>query len=216
MKYFFLTMSFLMLSCKADKKYHQVQEPGAFQGSDTSLQAIATFQKKLNAEFKNPETSPLPDRYRKNFETLHFFEADTSYTVQATLVRTPNTIPFEMPTTTNRKSKERVYGVLHFYLKGGEHQLEVYQNEELMQQEGYEDYLFLPFTDDTNGTETYGGGRYIDLEIPTGDSLLLDFNRAYNPYCVYNKKYSCPIVPAVNALNVAVRAGVKDFKPLEK
>ncbi len=216
MRYFFLVVVFLSFSCRPDKKYHKVQEPSSVSVSNKTLQEIAAFQKKLNTEFKNPETSPLPDRYRKDFEALRFFEADTSYAVLAQLVRTPNTLPFEMPTTTNRKSKERVYGVLHFTLKGKKYRLEVYQNEELMQQKGYEDYLFLPFADNTNGEETYGGGRYIDLKIPMADTLLLDFNKAYNPYCVYNKKYSCPIVPSVNFLDVAVRAGVKNFKPKEK
>ena len=81
-----------------------------------------------------------------------------------------------------------------------------------MQEEGYEDYLFLPFTDKTNGEETYAGGRYIDLSIPEGDSITIDFNKAYNPYCAYNKKFSCPLVPSVNALDTKVLAGVKDFK----
>ena len=65
--------------------------------------------------------------------------------------------------------------------------------------------------DNTNGEETYGGGRYIDLTIPEGDTLIIDFNKAYNPYCVYNKKYSCPLVPRQNYLRTKVRAGVKNF-----
>jgi len=83
---------------------------------------------------------------------------------------------------------------------------------ELKEDEGYEDYLFLPFTDATNGNETYGGGRYIDLSIPNGDQIVIDFNKAYNPYCTYNKKYSCPIVPSQNALDIEIFAGVKAFK----
>jgi uncharacterized protein (DUF1684 family) len=67
--------------------------------------------------------------------------------------------------------------------------------------------------DDTNGAETYAGGRYIDLAIPGGDSIVIDFNRAYNPYCAYNKKYSCPLVPKVNTLTTEIRAGVKAFAP---
>ena len=81
-----------------------------------------------------------------------------------------------------------------------------------MREEGYEDYLFLPFTDLTNGEETYGGGRYIDLSIPEGNTIQLDFNKAYNPYCTYNKKFSCPLVPSVNSIKTRVVAGVKDFK----
>jgi len=83
-----------------------------------------------------------------------------------------------------------------------------------MKEEEYRDYLFLPFTDLTNGEQTYMGGRYLDLSIPEGDTIVLDFNRAYNPYCVYNKKYSCPLVPPVNALNTKISAGIKDFEPI--
>ncbi|MFH6602046.1 DUF1684 domain-containing protein [Maribacter algicola] len=204
----------IMLSCKQDKRYHDVaQEQIAAQELD-AVKDILEFQNELNKEFKDPETSPLPDRHRKNFEGLDFFDPDTSFIVVAKFVRTPDAIPFLMPTTTDRKSREVVYGMAHFSLNGVEHRLEVYQNEELMQQEEYRDYLFLPFTDKTNGEETYAGGRYLDLSIPSGDTLILNFNKAYNPYCAYNKKYSCPIVPSVNALNVAILAGVKDFKPI--
>ena len=81
-----------------------------------------------------------------------------------------------------------------------------------MQDEEYKDYLFLPFLDDTNGEGSYGGGRYIDLRIPDSDTMIIDFNTAYNPYCAYNDRYSCPIVPRQNYLDVAIEAGVKAFK----
>ena len=76
----------------------------------------------------------------------------------------------------------------------------------------YEDYLFLPFTDKTNGDSSYGGGRYLDLKLPEGDSIIIDFNQAYNPYCAYNDKYSCPVPPKSNNLDIEVLAGVKTFK----
>ena len=154
----------------------------------------------------------MPDRFRIDFETLDFFPPDTNYVVTAKLIRTPEAIPFLMPTTTDRESEEVVYGTVKFMLNGKDYILEVYQNPELIQEVGFKDYLFLPFTDGTNGKETYGGGRYLDLRIPKGNTIILDFNRAYNPYCVYNKKYSCPLVPGVNNLDAKVLAGVKDFK----
>jgi hypothetical protein len=121
-----------------------------------------------------------------------------------------------MPTTTDRKSEEILFGIANFQLNGITQQLEIYQNRKLMLEEKYKDYLFLPFTDKTNGEETYSGGRYLDLSIPKGDSIIIDFNKAYNPYCAYNKKYSCPIVPSINALDIKVLAGVKDFKVAKK
>jgi uncharacterized protein (DUF1684 family) len=203
---------FLLFGCKQDKKYHDERKNETAEIPHNSIKDILDFQLKLNAEFKNPETSPLPDRYRKEFESLDFFQPDTNYIVKAKFQLTPEAIPFLMPTTTDRKSKEVVYGIAHFRLNGKEHQLEIYQNRELLLEEEFKDYLFLPFADLTNGNESYTGGRYIDLSIPKSDTIIIDFNKAYNPYCVYNKKYSCPIVPTVNAMDTKVLAGVKDFK----
>jgi len=117
-----------------------------------------------------------------------------------------------MKTTTERFSKERLYGVISFELQGQEFKLNVYQGEENLETEGYEDYLFLPFLDDTNGDTTYGGGRYIDLRIPEGNLMIVDFNKSYNPWCVYNEKYSCPIVPRVNYLSIEVKAGLMNYQ----
>jgi hypothetical protein len=207
-----LGLLLVITGCGDGKKYHDEQQRVVVPLSNNDLASIIEFQRELNKEFSDPEVSPLPDRYRKDFNGLEFFKPDTSFTVRATFTRTPDATPFLMPTTTDRMSKEVVFGIVSFQLKGSSYQLEVYQNEELKEDEGYEDYLFLPFTDTTNGNETYGGGRYIDLRIPKGDEIVIDFNKAYNPYCAYNKKYSCPIVPSQNALDIEILAGVKAFK----
>jgi len=170
------------------------------------------FQKEQNAFFKDASTSPLKDKDRESFESLEFFEYDSTFLVVAELKRTPDTEFFNMKTTTDRVSKERIYGILTFKLNGETYNLNVYQGKENMQTEGFEDYLFLPFLDTTNGESSYGGGRYIDLRIPESDSMEIDFNSAYNPYCVYNEKYSCPIVPRVNYLPIKIEAGVKNYK----
>ncbi|NQX85171.1 MAG: DUF1684 domain-containing protein [Flavobacteriaceae bacterium] len=170
------------------------------------------FQKKMNADFKDVTTSPLKEEDLKHFRGLDFFKFDSSFVVEAKLKHTPDEAFFDMKTTTDRVSEERVYGVLSFILKDESFELKVYQGKTLMETEGYEDYLFLPFLDETNGEHTYGGGRYIDLRIPKDDTVILDFNTAYNPLCAYNDKYSCPIVPRQNYLNTKVKAGVKAFK----
>nr|WP_321411496.1 DUF1684 domain-containing protein [uncultured Allomuricauda sp.] len=209
MKYALLLSVVFLMSCGQGKKYHD-EEESVTPKSDL-VADILEYQKEQNESFKDPDSSPLPDKYRKDFEGLDFFEPDTNYIVKAHFVRTPDAEPFLMPSTTDRQTQEVVYGIAHFKLNGTEHQLEVYQSLDLMDDEEYEDYLFLPFLDNTNGEETYGGGRYIDLTIPEGDTLVIDFNKAYNPYCVYNKKYSCPLVPRQNYLRTKVRAGVKNF-----
>ncbi len=192
----YILAAILMMGCGQDKR---------------QLLGDTEFQRTKNAEFKDASTSPLKAKDRKGFSSLDFFTFDTTFVVTAQLKRTPDTEYFKMKTTTSRVSRERIYGVLTFNLNGETYELNVYQGEEMLEKKGYEDYLFLPFLDDTNGESTYAGGRYIDLRIPEGDILSVDFNTAYNPYCAYNVKYSCPIVPRINYLPVAIEAGVKAF-----
>jgi len=208
----FIVMVSIFFSCKQEKKYHDVKQNEKLLATSDKLADILKFQEKLNSEFKNPETSPLADRFRIDFETLSFFEPDTNYVIEAEFIRTPNALPFAMPTTTDRESTEVLYGIAKFSLNGKPQQLEIYQTPELIAQAKFKDYLFLPFTDATNGKETYGGGRYLDLRVPKGNKIILDFNKAYNPYCAYNKKYSCPLVPAVNNIDAPIRVGVKAFE----
>lgn len=170
------------------------------------------WQRKMNSDFKDASKSPLKKTDLKTFKSLDFFSFDPDFVASATLERTPDSKWFNMKTTSGEVSRERIYGILSFRLKGNDFKLNVYQGEEHLQTEQFVDYLFLPFLDDTNGESTYPGGRYIDLRIPMGDTIEIDFNKAYNPYCAYNEKFSCPIVPKENYLTIKVEAGLKDFK----
>lgn len=208
LKYFGLLI-LLMVGCKQGKRFHD--ENGIKTSDDPAIAAILQFQNDLNKVFRDPESSPLPDKYRKDFMGLDFFAPDTSYIINAQFKRTPDAKPILMPTTTERKTYQILYGVASFELHGQSHELEVYRDLATATNVLRKNDLFLPFYDETNGKETYGGGRYIDLKIPEKDVLEIDFNRAYNPYCVYNKKYSCPLVPRQNVLRTNVRAGAKDF-----
>jgi len=173
------------------------------------------FQKELNEEFANFEESPLEERDFKNFKGLDFFEIDPDYIVKAEFFRTPLESPFAMRTTADEMPIYVKYGELYFELKGRDFKLNLYQNQELIQDPEYFDYLFIPFTDLTNGKSTYDGGRYIGFRIPETKEVVLDFNKAYNPYCAYNGKYSCPIPPEENDLKIEIFAGVKAFKILD-
>ena len=174
-------------------------------------QNVLAFQTALNQEFRDPQESPLTPAERQAFTTLPFFPTEYIYYVEATLVRDSTSRPFAMATSTARRPLYRRYGELRFVLNGQSQHLSVYQDQELLQRPGLEDYLFVPFTDLTNGHGSYGGGRYIDLRIPAAGThtLALDFNRAYNPSCAYNHGYSCPVPPAENRLAIAVPAGVR-------
>ncbi|TXG35197.1 DUF1684 domain-containing protein [Seonamhaeicola maritimus] len=176
------------------------------------IQGETEFQKEMNAQFKDATESPLTEKDRKHFTGLDFFKFDSTFVVTANFKRTPNEKSFKMKTTTDRRPEYVKYGELSFTLNGKDLKLDIFQNKGLIEKEGYEDYLFLPFLDETSGEESYGGGRYVDARIPVGDTMIVDFNQAYNPYCAYSERYSCPIVPRQNYLRVKIEAGVKAFK----
>lgn len=178
----------------------------------TAIYEILNFQNDLNAKFASEEDSPLTSDHLKEFNGLDFFEIDTSLIVEAKFVRTPYETPFIMKTTTDREPIYVKYGEAHFQLKGKTVVLNIYQNQELLSQDEYKDYLFLPFTDLSNGDVSYGGGRFMDLRIPDEDYVTLDFNQCYNPYCAYNERYSCPIPPSENHVDLKILAGVKKFR----
>ncbi len=176
-----------------------------------AINDIKEFQKTINKEFSTPSTSPLEGKELKKFRSLPFYEIDLSFRVNATLHRTDDSDFKPMKTTTARFANHRVYGILEFTLEGKNFQLPIYQSKDLLNNPEYKDYLFLPFTDLTNNDGTYGGGRYIDLRIPAGDTIVVDFNKAYNPYCAYTTGYNCPIPPKENDLPVAILAGEKNY-----
>ena len=171
--------------------------------------SIKDFQDHLNSEYSDPETSPLIENDLVNFKGHDFFPVNADYRLVAHFERTLDASSFFMKTTTDRLPAYDVYGVATFKIGDTEYKLNVYQSHSLRETEEYKNYLFLPFTDQTNGHETYSGGRFIDLEIPEGDTIVIDFNKAYNPYCAYNSKYSCPIPPKENDLPLDIRAGIK-------
>jgi uncharacterized protein len=162
-------------------------------------------------EFRSESDSPLTEKDRAGFSGLNYYSPDLNYRVVAKLEKFDNPFHFKMKTTTDRLPEYSLFGRLTFVLHGQELHLNVYQNIELLKKPGYENYLFIPFNDSTNGLETYGGGRFMDAEKSESDTMTIDFNTAYNPYCAYNHKYSCPIPPEENTLPVKVEAGEKKW-----
>jgi uncharacterized protein (DUF1684 family) len=170
---------------------------------------VKKFQKELNEEYLNPKETPLRGDNFANFKEHPFFPFDLKYRISAKFAKTENSQPFEIPTSSGKTKQYQEYGKASFELGGKPYTLTLYQSLDLMKQEKYKDYLFLPFRDATNEKETYGGGKYMDLKIPKGNTIVLDFNQSYQPYCAYNAyDYNCPIVPEENKLPVEIRAGV--------
>ena len=181
------------------------------QAQDKTTETSQEFQDNLNLEYANKAKSPLMKEDLKTFKSLDFFPINDKYIIEAKFIRTKKEKVFKMKTSTSRLPEYKKYGELHFTIDGVDCKLNVYQNIDLIKKPGFDDYLFLPFSDLTSGKETYIGGRYVDLRIQKGTTWKIDFNKAYNPYCAYNYEYSCPIVPLENDLNVAILAGVKKF-----
>jgi len=168
-------------------------------------------QHELNLQYADKDKSPLTAEDFSDFRSLSFYPIDAKYIVKAVFQKNPNPVSFELNTTTERVATYQKYGTMFFEIDGVKCQLPVYQNLELIKKPEFKNHIFAPFTDLTTGGESYGGGRYLDLELPFGEKVLLDFNSAYNPYCAYNHKYSCVIPPEENDLPVAIKAGVKAY-----
>lgn len=170
---------------------------------------VKKFQKELNEEYLNPKETPLRGDNFTNFRAHPFFPINSKYRVTAKFIKTENAEPFELPTSSGKTKSYKEYGKATFELDGNSYTLTLYQSLALIKQKKYKDHLFLPFRDATNEKETYGGGKYMDLTIPKGNTIVLDFNKSYQPYCAYNAyDYNCPIVPEENKLPVEIRAGV--------
>lgn len=178
--------------------------------SNVYEQSIVQFRESYKKEFLSDINSPLQ---RQDLSYLRFYKPDPAYIVKAQLNKITDSVGFDMLTHQGQTKKYYVYGQLTFTLQQKKCTLYIYQSEKLRMQKGFEDYLFIPFTDPTNIDETFGGGRYLDCrmnDIMHG-YLLIDFNKCYNPYCAYKGGYACPIPPRENDLMIPIRAGEKKF-----
>ena len=174
---------------------------------------IRVYRALQNAEFRDPQKSPLGAEQMESFIKHDFFPIDEAYRVNARFEATPDARPFPMSTSTGGKQIYRRLGILHFELNGIPQTLEAYLQVRRFMPQGQKEIVFLPVVDLTNGNETYGAGRYLHfVGVPQGNTWTIDFNKLYNPYCAYNEKYECPLVPESNHLDLEVKAGVKDYK----
>lgn len=180
---------------------------GYSQNYKTRLDA---HRKQYKADFLTDKSSPLKEA---DLQNLHFYDADSTYRIIADVEILPTEPSFIIPTFNGAKQEYVRYARVKFMLNGKLLHLTIYSNTLLAKRPGFADYLFMPFTDQTNGNETYGGGRYLDLkttDIKNGH-LEIDFNKAYNPYCAYSAGYQCPIPPQENDLKLKVHAGEKQY-----
>jgi uncharacterized protein (DUF1684 family) len=172
---------------------------------------VIEWRKERDAFFETHQRSPLTPEDKKHFKGLKYYPFDPKYVLSGQIqryIRNINNPEYYATILTNKGTNKRYvrYGKFHFQLDGKDYSLEIYKSI-------LSDRLFVPFKDRTNGKETYEGGRYIDAEILEGYKMVLDFNMAYHPACIYNDKFVCVLPPKENSLNVEIRAGEKNFKP---
>jgi uncharacterized protein len=172
----------------------------------TYEEEITAWRTEKDASFKSGSDSPIPQEQRASFQGLHYFTVDSKLRVPAALGESETSSQIiEMDTTAGNRERMRVIGKLEFTLNGQKLALTAFVPENASDARR----LFVPFGDLTNRGETYGGGRYLDLARTSTGIYDLDFNRAYNPFCVYDVRYECPVPPRENRLAVAIRAGEK-------
>ncbi|MCD6356890.1 MAG: DUF1684 domain-containing protein [Anaerolineaceae bacterium] len=159
--------------------------------------------------FKQHFQSPIPAGERAGFKGLDYYPPDPSLRFELALKEHKEKEKIKVQDT---QGNERIFlrwGEFRFKIGGEKCALQAYKSSPM------EERLFIPFRDATSGKETYGAGRYIDLE-PEEDyrdgKWVLDFNNAYNPWCAYSKNYACPYIPPENRIKVPVRAGEKNYK----
>jgi uncharacterized protein (DUF1684 family) len=169
------------------------------------MSELTEFRARKDEFFKHSPNTPLTPEQRRSFTGLVYFPENPVLRIVTKLERyaDPKLVP--MTTSTGDVAEFLRVGRIHFTVDDQQQELQVYQDPA-----GGD--LFLPFTDVTTGVETYGAGRYVELEELAHDRLVLDFNYAYNPYCAYNEYWRCPIPPRENRLSARIEAGEKKFK----
>jgi uncharacterized protein (DUF1684 family) len=169
---------------------------------------LKAFREKRDQFFKEDLKSPLKESDRKKFKGLLYYPIDLKYAMIGQIEKYPaEPKPLYVTLPTNRETGKKYvkYGRFRFRWEMKEYILQICRPLG-----GGE--LFLPFKDKTSGTETYVKGRYLYVEPMPGGKVLIDFNRAYNPFCQYNDKYTCPFAPEENWLDINIRAGEKRFR----
>jgi uncharacterized protein (DUF1684 family) len=168
---------------------------------------VELFRKQKDEECKIPEKTMLTEELMKDFVGLKYFPIDYKYKIKAQLIKLEDLPKIEIKTSTGKILNYVIYGKLKFNIESNPYELSIYQSSRLIGSNKKKGVLFVPFTDSTSGEETYGGGRYLVLDIPEGNEIDVDFNMAYNPFCVYDPEHSCPIPPAENHLPVKIPVG---------
>ncbi|TJZ60399.1 peptide deformylase [Sphingobacterium olei] len=179
-------------------------------GFSQTHSALEHYRNQQKETFLKDDFGPLR---KENIPYLDYYPANNNYIVDADVELLQAEPTFRMPTYDGTSNPYKRYALIHFTIDNERHTLTAYQSVDLFKNPTYQNYLFLPFLDSTNGEQTYEGGRYIELDASNmkNNSITVDFNRAYNPYCAYSSGYRCPQPPAENTLTIPILAGEKKY-----
>ena len=167
---------------------------------------LTEHRRKKNIDFQTSEDSPFVDRLDE-FTGLKYYPPTIDFNVQARFEKITNKKIRTLSTSDGKVKQYLEYGYVYFVLKDVECKLLILE----MVGDGFDGSLFLAFGDLTSAEETYGAGRYLEVEHDGEEVIRLDFNYAYNPYCAYSEAFSCPFPPKENLLDVAIEAGEKNY-----
>ena len=171
------------------------------------MSELELFRKEKDEFFREGHQSPLLPEQQAAFRGLSYFPEDPDLRLTVEVSRFPEEQEVKIQTNTGDVQTYRRYGRFKFEVEGRTAELTIFE---------YENGYFLPFADSLAGQETYGAGRYLEPERQADGRFEVDFNLAYNPYCAYNERWSCPITPPENRIKVPIRAGERitnDPKP---
>jgi len=163
---------------------------------------LTAFRADKDDFYARHHQSPLTPAQKRDFKGLDYFPENTALRLEVDVETSQTSETIMIDTTGGQPQTYQRFGRFKFQVDGQSAELTIYKN-----QHGY----FLPFVDNLAGKETYPAGRYLEPEKLPNGRFFVDFNLAYNPYCAYNEKWSCPITPAENRLKVSIRAGEKIF-----
>lgn len=199
-------IKFIIMAGIALVLFYFVRE--SFLSDDNYLIPLKKEREEKDLSFRGRTNSPFEEAERRAFKNLVYYEPNLDYRVRVRLEDIEPKDTVHMPMTNGSTEAYLRYALANFELNGEPQRLTLYKKIKEEKEE-----LFVPFTDKTNGFDTYGGGRYLDVPFQEGARMVtLDFNRAYSPFCAYNPDYVCPVPPKENRLTVAVEAGEKSYE----
>jgi uncharacterized protein (DUF1684 family) len=169
------------------------------------IEEMKAFRHKKDSFMRNDEKSPFVEQ-NVSFNGLNYFDVDERFKVKASVEAVQDGKVYDLQTSDDKVKTYQSVAILHLDIVGSHEDLTLLQSAK-------DGHFFLPFYDETSAITTYGAGRYLEVDFQKGQQqVVLDFNKAYNPYCAYTEGYSCPVPPPENNISIPLNAGEKNYE----